>query len=176
MTLFVIAKLITLSILLIISLIFLGFAIFGMLLAAPFVPSSKRKTKEMIEAANLQKDDVVYDLGSGDGRLVICAAKKGVKNAVGFELNFLLNLYATIKAKILKLDNTTFLNRSLWKADLSQCNKLFVYLLPGTMKKLQTKVLAEMKPGSLVISQSFSFPKLKPIKQVGKDIFVYKIK
>lgn len=155
--------------------VFLLFAMANMFIAAPFVPTSRKTVRKMVEAAELSKDDTVYDLGSGDGRLVISAARKGVKTAVGFEINPLLNIYARIKARFFRLKNIHFFTKSLTHADLTKCNKLFVYLMPKTMKKLEARILEEMPEGSLVISNSFSFPGLKPIKEIDNKIKVYKI-
>ena len=151
------------------------FSFFNMFLAAPFVPTSRKTVKKMIEMAELDKKDIVYDLGSGDGRLVIAAARKRVKKAVGFEINPLLNIYARIKSKILRLKNTTFLTKSIWSADLSKCNKLFVYLLPNSMTKLEAKILEEMKDGSYIVSHSFKFPNLEPVNEYEGKIRVYKV-
>jgi predicted RNA methylase len=146
-----------------------------MFLAAPFVPTSRKTVRKMIEAAELDKKDIVYDLGSGDGRLVIAAARKKVKKAVGFEINPLLNIYASIKAKILRLKNTTFITRSIWNSDLSKCNKLFVYLMPNSMNRLESKILSEMKEGSYIISHSFRFPNMEPIREIDDKVRVYKV-
>lgn len=161
---------------LITSLIFLGFCICNTFLAAPFVPSSRKTSRKMIDAADLKKDDIIYDLGSGDGRLVIMAARKGIKYAVGFEVNPLLNIFARIKAVLFRLPNTKFYTRSIWNADLSKCDKIFVYLLPKSMIKLEKKILEEMQEGSFIISHSFSFPSLKPIKEIDNKVRVYQIK
>jgi 16S rRNA A1518/A1519 N6-dimethyltransferase RsmA/KsgA/DIM1 with predicted DNA glycosylase/AP lyase activity len=174
MTILLIIKISLLIALLLLSLFFLMFSVFNMFLAAPFVPSSRKAARKMIDAANFMPDDVVYDLGSGDGRLVLMAAKKGVKDAVGFEINPALNVFARIKARFMHLKNTTFLTKSLWKADLSNCNKLLLYLLPKSMQQLESKILKEMPKGSYVISNSFSLRNLEPIKTID-TIKVYRI-
>ncbi len=171
-----ILKISVLLIILCISLTFFFFSMINMFLAAPFVPTSRKVTKQLIEVAQLTSNDVVYDLGSGDGRLVIEAARKGVKHAVGFEINPLLVYYSRIKARLFHLENATFIHESLWRADLSKCNKLIVYLLPKTMTKLKDKIHTEMKPVSLVISHSFSIPDIEPINQIGDSVKVYEIK
>ncbi len=168
-------KIAFLILILIICLTFFAFSLANGLLAAPFVPSSRKKSRKMIEAAELKPTDTVYDLGSGDGRLVIMAGRAGVLDAVGFELNPFLNVFARIKARFYKLKNTTFLTKSMWSADLSECDKLFVYLLPKSMRELETKVLADMKNGSLVISNSFSFKTIEPIEVIDGGVRVYRI-
>lgn len=169
-----ILRLVFFVVVLVIFFVFLVFSVGNIFLAAPFVPSSKKTSKRMIDAINLKKTDVVYDLGSGDGRLVILAARKGVKKAVGFEVNLLLNVWGRFKSKLLKLNNTVFITKSFWKADLSVCDKLFVYTSIKSMKRLEKKVLSEMKDGSYVISNTFSFPNLEPVEIID-NVKIYKI-
>jgi len=176
MIVLIILKTSLLLILLFICLLFFFFAILNSFIAAPFVPSSRKTVHKMIEAAQLQSNDIVFDLGSGDGRLIHKAARLHVKKAVGFELNPALNIYARIISKVFRLKNTVFLTKSLWSADLSKCDKLFIYLLPKTMSKLEEKIIAEMKSGSLVISHTFSFPNLEPIHSIENKVKVYRIK
>lgn len=163
-----------------IALFVLGFilllSVFNTLLPVPFIPTGKKTANKMIEAADLKKTDTIYDLGSGDGRLVIMAAQKGVKSAVGFEINPFLNIWARIRARIKKVKNTVFFTKSVFAADLSKCDKLFVYLSTALMGKLEEKILDEMNDGALVISNTFTFKKLEPVKIIDKNIKVYKVK
>lgn len=130
----------------------------------------------MVQEAELEQHDVVYDLGSGDGRIVIEAAKYKVKHAVGFEINPLLTYYARFRAKLLRLDNTHFMTRTIWKADLTKCTRLFVYLMPKSMKKLQEKITQEMPENSLIISNTFSFPDFEVYKVIDENIKIYRVK
>jgi SAM-dependent methyltransferase len=175
MELFEILKLLFFGTLLLICLVFLFFSFINGFLAAPFVPSSRKKTKKMVQEAELSKEDVVYDLGSGDGRIIIEAAKHQVKHAVGFEINPLLTYYARLRARLLKLDNTHFMTKTIWKADLTKCTRLFVYLMPKSMQKLQEKITKEMPEGSLIISNTFSFPDFEVYKTLEKNIKIYKV-
>ena len=153
--------------------------IFGLtvnLLSVPFLPTNKKRMQKMLELGELNEDDIVFDLGSGDGRFVIEASKRGVKQAVGFELNFLLNIWARISAKIQKRNNTIFLTQSFWNADLSKPTKVFVYLLGSVMTKMEQKFLDEAQDGLIVISNTFKFKNIEPIKTFPEEkIYVYKI-
>jgi len=155
--------------------VLITFLVLSNFTAAPFLPSSSRKSDIMIIEGNLKSSDIVFDLGSGDGRLVLMAAEQGVKRAVGFEINPLLLLFfSKLCAFVMKLDNAEFIFSSFWKADLSKCDKLFIYLLPSSMRKLEDKIKSEMRPGSLIISNQFRFPNLK-IKKENKGVYVYEV-
>jgi 16S rRNA A1518/A1519 N6-dimethyltransferase RsmA/KsgA/DIM1 with predicted DNA glycosylase/AP lyase activity len=153
----------------------LALCVFNTLLPVPFIPTSKKTARKMVEAANLKETDSVYDLGSGDGRLILMAAEKGVKSAVGFEINPFLNMLARLKAKILKRKNTLFITQSVFAADLSKCDKLFIYMSTKIMKKLESKIMNEMKDGALVISNTFPFYDMKPIQVIDNKIKIYRI-
>lgn len=164
---------------LLVLLIFLGiiflFSLTVNLLSVPFLPTNKKRMKKMLEVADLKEDDLVFDLGSGDGRFVIEASKK-VNYAVGFELNLFLNLWAWASAKIQKRTNVKFITQSFWQADLSKPTKVFVYLLGSIMTKMEDKFLNEAQDGLIIISNTFKFKNLKPIKEFPEDkIYVYKI-
>lgn len=112
----------------------------------------------MIRMAHIQKDDTVYDLGSGDGRLLFLAAKKGAR-AIGLEINPYLVLFSTIKAcfsPYRKRVRTVWKN--FWHIHYKNADVVFIYLLPWKMEKLEQKLLREMKPGTRIISNSFIFP------------------
>lgn len=161
----------------VITFVIVAFVIFtfvNMLAPAPFVPTFKKTAKEMIKQAKLKPADIVYDLGCGDGKLIFMADKEGIKKGVGYELNPFLTFYAKAKSLFLRKKNLKFYVKSLWSADLKDCDKLFVYLMPPMMKKLESKVISEMKPGAMIISNSFGFPNLKPVHE-NKNVKVYKI-
>lgn len=172
-------------------LIQLGFAILIFFLAlafltgAPFVPSTKATSKAMIDLAQIKPGMKVYDLGSGDGRLLILAAKKGAK-AVGLEINPFLVLLTQLKIFWFSLKGgglkgvTHGTNevrwQSFWNANLSEADVIFVYLLPWKMEALARKLQKELKPGSLVISNSFIFPKWKILRQdTLNHVYVFRV-
>ncbi len=157
------------------AILFISLLIFN-LVGVPFVPTNRKKLKLMIDEANINSNDIVYDLGSGDGRMVIESAKAGSKNSIGFEINPFLNIWANIMAKIKKVDNTEFVTTSLWSADFSKPTKIFVYLLTSTMHKLEAKIMDEGQNGLIIISNTFKFKDLKPIKSFVKEkVYVYRI-
>ena len=146
---------------LIIQLLFAGFILFlclAFMTGGPFVPSSKRSVAAMVKLAKLRPGQTVIDVGSGDGRVLFEAAKQGA-NAVGIEINPYLVHYTRIRAFLGHYrGNITVLWKNLWSADLIQADVVFVYLIPWKMEVLAAKLQKELKPGSLVISNSFIFP------------------
>lgn len=138
------------------------------LTGGPFVPSRKRSVEAMIKIARLKPGMVVYDLGCGDGRVLVEAAKRGAK-PVGIEINPFLVIFCRLKKLHVRWQN-------LWNADISEAHIVFVYLLPNHMKKLEQKLKKELQPGSLVVSNSFIFPKWKIIRSdVKNHVYVFRV-
>jgi SAM-dependent methyltransferase len=130
----------------------------------PYVPSPEYVVDKMIELAGVKKGDVVYDLGSGDGRIVIAAAKKGAK-AVGFEID--PDLVGESRANIQKAgvqESAEIRNQDILTVDLSPASVVTMYLLPDVNLKLRPNLLSQLKPGSRVVSHSFDMGDWKPDK------------
>ena len=130
----------------------------------PFVPSPQEVVDKMIDLAGVKKDDVVYDLGSGDGRIVIAAAQKGAK-AVGFEID--PALVKESRENIRKAgveDRAEIRNQDILTVDLSGASIVTMYLLPDVNLKLKPNLLSQLKPGSRVVSHAFDMGDWKPDK------------
>ena len=144
----------------------------------PFVPSPQVVVEKMIELAGVKKGDVVYDLGSGDGRIVIAAAKKGAK-AVGFEID--PDLVGESRANIQKAgfqEMAEIRNQDILTVDLSAASVVTMYLLPDVNLKLRPNLLSQLKPGSRVVSHSFDMGDWKPdkVERVeGRTIYFWTI-
>ena len=150
--------------------------IVGDLLGAPYVASSKKAVKQMIEVAKLKPDETVLDLGSGDGKILIEAAKLGC-HAVGLEINPFLVWYARRKAKKLGLQSLVKVYRRNFNSyPLQEADVVFIYLWPKTNKILKNKLERELKTGARVISNAFSIegwnPAVNPLSSEDK-IFLY---
>ncbi len=141
--------------------VFFFFLVVAFVTGGPFVPSSKLAVSAMINLGKVGPGMRVYDLGSGDGRLVAAAKKKGAK-ATGFEINPILVLYANLRGRPTRW-------ASLWRANLSDADIVFAYLLPGHMDKLMDKLKRQCKKGTLVISNSFIFPNWKALRSDEKN-------
>ncbi len=127
------------------------------LTGAPFVPSTNTVSVTMVNMAQLKKGNRIYDLGSGDGRLLFLAAARGAKT-IGLEINPYLVLYSNLKAMFSPFRKTVRTYwKNFWATDFTNADVVFVYLLPWKMEKLEKKLLKEMKPGSKIVSNSFIF-------------------
>lgn len=144
----------------------------------PFVPSPQEIVDKMIELAAVKKGDVVFDMGSGDGRIVIAAAKKGVK-AVGFEIDG--DLVKESRENIRNSgvqDLAEIRQQDILTVDFSPASVVTMYLLPDVNLKLRPNLLKQLKPGSRVVSHSFDMADWKPdkIEKVGgRTIYLWTI-
>jgi SAM-dependent methyltransferase len=144
----------------------------------PFVPSPQSVVDKMIDLAGVKKGDVVYDLGSGDGRIVIAAAKRGAR-AVGFEID--PDLVAESRANIQKAgvqESAEIRNQDILTVDLSGASVVTMYLLPDVNLKLRPNLQKQLKPGSRIVSHSFDMGdwKADKVEQVdGRTIYLWTI-
>jgi hypothetical protein len=122
-----------------------------------WVPSDEQLVEKMLDLAKITKDDFVMDLGSGDGRNIIAAAKRGAR-AVGVEYNpQMVELSRQNAAKAGVSDRATFIEGDMYAADISQATALVLFLLPVNLEKLTPKFL-DMKPGSRIVDNTFAIP------------------
>jgi predicted RNA methylase len=148
-----------------------------MLKGAPWIPTRMKKVRQMLSLADIHPQETLYDLGCGDGRFIINAARKFGVKAVGIELNLFLYLWCQLAITILGLRRKVKIKYgNFFKRDLSDADVVVCYLLPETNNKLEDKLLRELKPTARVISNSFVFNKLPVVNEdVHKGIFVYKV-
>jgi SAM-dependent methyltransferase len=144
----------------------------------PFVPTPQEVVDKMIELAGVKTGDVVYDLGSGDGRIVITAAKKGAR-AVGFDVDG--DLVKESRENIRKAgvqELAEIRQQDILTVDLSGASVVTMYLLPDVNLKLRPNVLSQMKPGSRVVSHAFDMGDWKPDKTErvdGRTIYLWTV-
>ncbi len=154
------------------------FMLLAILIGAPLVPSNRKASQRMIELLNIKKGEKVFDLGSGDGRLLILAAHKGAI-AYGIEINpyaILLSFFKVLFAGQIKRVKIGWAN--FWWVNLSSADAVLLYGIPRFMPKLAQKFKNELKKGTRIVSNSFQIPGLTLRKQetVGKDrIYLYQI-
>jgi SAM-dependent methyltransferase len=123
---------------------------------APYVPTPSNVVWKMLELAEISEDDVVYDLGSGDGRIVLAAAQRYGARGVGIEIDPDLVRKARKKARQLGVaDRVTFRRGDLFKTDLSDATVVMLYLWPDMNNRLRPKLKRELDPGDRVVSHSF---------------------
>lgn len=140
--------------------VFFGTAAYAGLKAAPWVPVFKRDIPRIIKLAEITANDVVYDLGCGDGRVLIALANTTpAKRLVGFEISVLPYLWAKARVFFLGLSGRVEIVFSdFLKHDLGQASVIFCFLTPMAMKKLAPKFSSELHSGSRILSYSFSLP------------------
>jgi len=135
---------------------------------APWVPTPMKIVHKMLKLADLKPNELLYDLGCGDGRIIITAAKHYGTRAVGIELDPIRYLWCLISITIMGLrDQISIIHGDLFKQDLSNADVVICYLLPDTNKKLEDKLLEELQPGTRVVSNTFLFPNIQQTKQDG---------
>lgn len=128
-----------------------------------YVPTPEVVVEKMLEMAKVTGDDVLYDLGSGDGRIPITAAKKYGTRGVGIELRPELIEEANNNAKEAGVsDRVQFLEQDLFKTDISKASVVTLYLLPNLNVKLRPKLFQELKPGTRIVSHDFDMGEWKP--------------
>lgn len=131
----------------------------------PFVPTPQDVVERMLELAQVKKGDVVYDLGSGDGRIVITAAKKYGVRAVGFEIDPDLVRQSREEIRKAGIGNLAEIRQQdIRTVDLSPATVVTMYLLPEVNLMLRPNVWRQLKAGSRVVSHDFDMGDWKPVK------------
>ena len=131
---------------------------------APFVPYKRRELFRIFEVINLKDNEIFYDLGCGDGRVVFYAAQNFPVKAIGIEMSFFFFLYCWIK-RIFLADkrNVIFKLKNLFYEDLSEADAIYVYGISKVLgKKLRYKLEKELKKGARVIAYGFPIKGLEP--------------
>jgi tRNA G37 N-methylase Trm5 len=142
-------------------------------LEVPYVPTPNNVVEEMLKVANVGKDDVVYDLGCGDGRIVITAAQKYGARGVGVDINPDRIKESNENARKAGVtDRVKFLQQDLFETDLREATVVTLYLLPDVNRRLRPKMFRELKPGTRIVSHAFDMGEWNPekvIKVSGAD-------
>lgn len=150
---------------------------------APFVPTHKEPLGDIVSALNLSEGDVLYDLGCGDGRILIAAVTmvSGVRG-VGYEKGIIPYAIAKLRTRRLPID---IRYGDIFSADLSRATRVYCYLFDHVLARLEPKVIKECVRGTRIVSCDFQFPSLECSESIGlnavhrrlsKKLFVYEIK
>ena len=130
---------------------------------APYVPTPHEVVSRMLELAEIKPGDVLYDLGSGDGRIVVAAAKKFGIRAVGFEIDPVLVKDSRQIIKQAGLEELVEIReQDIRTVDFSPATVVTMYLYPAANLRLRPVLMRELKPGSRVISHDFNMGSWKP--------------
>jgi len=133
----------------------------------PYVPTPPAVVDAMLELAGVGPRDYVIDLGSGDGRIVLTGATRHKANGMGVDIDPELVDLANGSARRLGVaERVQFVRRDVLAADVSRATVITLYLLPGMMVNLQAKLLAELRPGTRIVSHDFAFEKWRPDRTI----------
>lgn len=137
----------------------------------PYVPTPQEVVDSMLELAQVGPRDVVMDLGSGDGRMVLTAARRYGARGIGVDLDPELVERSTEEAQRAGLaDRVRFRVEDVTRTPLAEASVVTLYLLPGLMRTLQPRFLAELAPGARIVSHDFDLGDWKPERQVTVDV------
>jgi ribosomal protein L11 methylase PrmA len=152
------------------------------LLRAPdvhYVPTPPEVVAAMLKVANVEESDIIYDLGSGDGRIVITAARDFGAHGTGIDIDPQRIKEARANAEAAGVSGKVkFLNQDLFETNFSDASVVTLYLLPSLNLKLRPKLLAELKPGTRIVSHAFDMGDWAPEKTLdvnGRKVYFWTI-
>jgi predicted RNA methylase len=144
-----------------------------------FVPTPQEVVDAMLKMAKVGPNDVIYDLGSGDGRIPVTAAKTYGARGIGIDIDPQRIREANANAqKEMVTDKVRFLNQDLFTTDISEATVVTLYLLPSLNLKLLPKLNKELKPGTRIVSHAFDMGDAKPLQTEninGRTIYYWTI-
>ena len=145
----------------------------------PYVPTPQNVVEAMLKLGEVKKGDILYDLGSGDGRIVVTAAKMYGVRGTGIDINPERIAEANANAKEAGVtDHVKFLNQDLFEADMRDATVVTLYLLPSINLKLRPKLWKELKPGTRIVSHSFDMGDWAPEKKIevdGRYLYLWRV-
>jgi ribosomal protein L11 methylase PrmA len=153
------------------------FVIWSAPLGAGFEPTSRRKVRKMLEMSGAGPSDVIYDLGSGDGRIVVEAARRFHAKAVGVEADPFRVLFSELVISLLHLEGQAkIIWGNFFHVDLSEATIVTTFLSQGTNRKLEPKLMTELKPGTRVVSYEWTFDGWTPVaRDIDNHLSLYVI-
>ncbi len=144
-----------------------------------FVPTPQEVVDAMLKLAKVSASDIIYDLGSGDGRTPITAAKTYGARGVGIDIDPQRIKEAMENLKIAGVaDKVRFLNQDLFTTNISEATVVTLYLLPSLNLKVLPKLNAELKPGTRIVSHAFDMGEIKPQQTQnvnGRTIYLWTV-
>lgn len=157
------------------ELFLLGFCIilcfgFVLLFGAPYLPTHKKQAHIALDLLDLKPGQTLYELGCGDGKLLILAASRGY-NAVGYEMNPIIFLICWLRTWRYRKSVKVYC-RNFWLADLSKADGVYVFLLDRFMSRLDRKLSSELNPGVRLASYTFKIPGKKLFKS-SQAVYIY---
>ena len=134
------------------------FVIWSAPLGAGWEPTSRKKVRRMLEMSGAGPTDIIYDLGSGDGRIVVEAARRFHAKAVGVEADPFRVLFSELMISLLHLEGRAkIIWGNFFRVDLREATIVTMFLSQGTNRRLESKLMAELRPGTRVVSYEWTF-------------------
>lgn len=145
----------------------------------PYVPTPQPVVEAMLKLGEVKAGDILYDLGSGDGRIPVTAAKLYGVRGTGIDINPERIADAEKNAKEQGVtDKVQFRNQDLFEADISDATVVTLYLLPSINLKLRPKLWKDLKPGTRIVSHSFDMGEWEPEKRIevdGRYLYLWRV-
>jgi predicted O-methyltransferase YrrM len=140
-------------------------------LDVPYVPTHESLVDEMLSMARVGAKDVLYDLGSGDGRIVITAARRFGTRGIGYDLDPERVSEARENAKRAGVtDRVRFEQQDIFTAKIADATVVTMYLLPDVNMRLRPKLLSELKPGTRIVSHNYDLGDWQPVQRKEMDV------
>jgi methyltransferase family protein len=137
----------------------------------PYVPTPQIVVDEMLKLANVTAKDFVVDLGSGDGRMILTAARNFKANGLGVDIDSQLVKLSNQQAKAEGVeDRAQFIEQDMFKADIGKATVVTLYVMPDFMEKLRLKLLAELKPGTRIVAHDYYMSEWYPDRQFSLTV------
>ena len=161
----------------IIVIAFMIWIVWSTAVGAPWLPTSKSKVRKMLEFAKVGDGDTVYDLGSGDGRIIIMAAKEFGAKSVGIEADPIRQRWSKLMIRRHKLrDRVKVLRGNFFNFNIGDASVVTLYLGVGANNALREKLSEELKPGSRIVSHHFILKDWEPVgTDKEADLYLYEI-
>jgi predicted RNA methylase len=143
---------------------------------SPWWRTSRRIALIMINLAKISKDDIIYDLGSGDGTALITAARTRGARGVGVEIDPLRVFISRLAIQLLGLSRKIrIVRKNFFAVDISEATIVFMYLIPKTLNKLKPKLLTELQPGTKIVTFVYKIDLPLIASDIKNEVYVYEI-
>lgn len=140
-------------------------------LSAPYVPTARKQIGIMLKFADIGTGDMVYDIGSGDGRILRAAADQHAARFIGFEISWILVAVSVVWNQFVGKD-IDIRARDFWKHDFSDADVIFCFLLPEAMERIEREIWPKLKPGTRLVSRAFSVKNIQKNAEMD-GVFLY---
>lgn len=146
-----------------------------MLYGPPWIPTRTNRIRKALQLADVKPDEVVYDLGCGDGRVLVIAAREFGARAVGIEIGLVQCAAAWLRTVLSEVKDRVLVRwGNFYRADLKDADVVFAYLTSDQARRLEEHLANQLRPGARVVTISFDFPDWQPSEFCSDEmIFVY---